>query len=416
MLEQYFHRRPVLERIERNLLGEHLGALTEHLHRRGHCANSVQAYVQAAEHFGHWLSRARHTVEDVDAQLVEVFLARHLPRCRCPAPCSRTVATVRAALHQLLAVMLPSPTTRAAPPTPVDEVVSRFDSYLAAACGLADTTRISHCRHVREFLATRFGARSIDLATLGPGDVAAFVSRRAAGLAPASVNRMATAMRSFLRHLQLVGIGDPRWIAAVPGVASWSLAALPPVLTEAELTSFLAAFDRTTASGRRGFAIALCFADLGLRCGEVARLALDDVDWRAGLLTIAPGKSRNASQLPLPPRLLRALADYLRRGRPPTPAREIFVHHRAPLGSPLGPSGVRSAVRVAYRRAGLDDRWTGTHVLRHTAATRMLRAGVSLKEIADVLGHRSLDTSAIYAKVDREALARVAMSWPGAQP
>jgi integrase/recombinase XerD len=415
MLEQYFHRQRVLERIERNLLGKHLAAFVEHLHRRGHTVHSIQAYVQATEHFGYWLSRDRHTVDDVDAQLVEVFLAQHLPRCRCPAPCSRALATVRAALHQLLAVIQPG-AGPAAPPTQIDEIVSRFDSHLAVTCGLANTTRISHCRHVREFLAARFGPGPIDLTTLGAGDVAAFVSRRAAGLVPASVNRLATAMRSFLRHLQLLGIGAPSWIAAVPRVASWRLATLPSILTETELTAFLSAFDRATASGRRGFAIALCFTDLGLRCGEVARLALDDIDWRGGLLTIAPGKSRSASQLPLPPRMLRALADYLRRGRPPTSAREIFVHHRAPRGTPLGSAGIRSVVRVAYKHAGLDGRWTGTHVLRHTAATRMLRAGVSLKEIADVLGHRSLDTTAIYTKVDREALAQVAMSWPGAQP
>lgn len=271
MLEQYFHRQKVLGRIKGNFLGAHLCSLVEHLHRRGHTAHTVQAYIQGAEHFGHWLSRGGRSVEDVDAQLIERFIAHHLPRCRCPVPRSRAVATVRAALHQLLAVIPRS--TPAAPPTPIDEVVSRFDSHLATACGLADTTRISHCRHVRDFLTARFGAKPIDLATLGSRDVAAFVWRRAADLAPASANRMSTAMRSFLRHLQLLGIGDPCWIEAVPRVAVWSLAALPAVLTEAELTAFLGAFDRTTASGQRGFAIALCFADLGLRCGEVARLS-----------------------------------------------------------------------------------------------------------------------------------------------
>jgi integrase/recombinase XerD len=247
---------------------------------------------------------------------------------------------------------------------------------------------------------------------LAPQDVPAFVTARAAGLAPGSANVIAIAMRSFLRYLRLLGVGDTGWLAAVPRAARWRLATLPSVLTDGEVSAFLAAFDRTTATGRRGYAIGLCFSELGLRVGEVARLALDDVDWRAGLLTVAPGKTRRASQLPLHPKLARALADYLRHGRPPTPSRVIFVHHRAPRGVPLGPSGVRCAVRAAYRGARLDARWTGTHVLRRTAATRMLRAGVSLKEIADVLGHRSLDTSAIYAKVDRAALADVALRWP----
>jgi hypothetical protein len=159
------------------------------------------------------------------------------------------------------------------------------------------------------------------------------------------------------------------------------------------------------------YAIALCFTALGLRAGEVARLTLDDVDGRAGRLTLAPGKTRRAHQLPLPAPLAAALVAYLQHGRPPTRSRVLFVHHRAQRGQPLGPSGVRVAVRGGYARAGLGTRFTGTHVLRHTAATRMLRAGVPLKEIADVLGHRSLDTSAIYAKVDLDALTAVALPW-----
>jgi integrase/recombinase XerD len=227
--------------------------------------------------------------------------------------------------------------------------------------------------------------------------------------------RIATAVRSFLRYRQFLGIGDVRAVAAVPRAAQWRLARLPRVLTETELAAFLAAFDRTTAIGRRGYAIALCFTALGLRVGEAARLTLDDIDWRAGLVTLAPGKTRRASQLPLPATVAAALADYLRHGRPVTPSRVLFVHHRAPCGQPLGPSGVRVAVRYAYARAGLGTRFTGTHVLRHTAATRMLRAGVPLKEIADVLRHRSLDTSTIYTKVDLSALTAVALPWPAVQ-
>lgn len=413
MLDRYFHSRRVRRRVALNPLAKQLAALAEHLERRGHTATVIQSYIQAAEHFGHWLQRSGRTADDVDAELIRTFLTQHLPRCRCPAPHSRTVATLRAALHQLALVMQTH--RAAAPSTPIDSVATAFDSHLVTTCGLAAPTRLSYGRFVREFLAARYGTGPIDLMALEPADVTAYVTARAARLAPASANVIAIAMRSFLRYLRLLGIGDARWLAAVPRAAQWRLATLPSVLTEGELSAFLAAFDRTTATGRRGYAIGLCFTELGLRVGEVARLALDDIDWRAGLLTLAPGKTRRASQLPLQTKLARSLADYLRHGRPPTASRVIFVHHRAPLGTPLGPSGVRCAVRAAYARAGLDARWTGTHVLRHTAATRMLRAGVSLKEIADVLRHRSLDTSAIYAKVDRAALSDVALRWPGVQ-
>jgi integrase len=235
---------------------------------------------------------------------------------------------------------------------------------------------------------------------------------RGKALTPSSTNSVVNAIRSFIRYLQLRGIGSSAWVAAVPRAAVWRLAQVPEVLTDEEVSAFLAAFDRTCAHGRRDYAIAVCLLDLGLRAGEVADLTLADVDWRAGTLTIAAGKSRRASKVPLPARVARALADYLRHGRPETSDRALFVHHRPPRGRRIGPAVVRSAVRLAYARAGLDSRLTGTHVLRHTAATRMLRAGVSMKEIADVLRHRSLDASAIYTKVDLPELAAVALPWP----
>jgi site-specific recombinase XerD len=260
-----------------------------------------------------------------------------------------------------------------------------------------------------------FGDGPVDLQKLTLGRARAFIAMRAKSLSPASTNVVVTATRSFLRYLQFRGIGTAAWIDAVPRAAVWSLAQLPRTLTDTEVDAIVASFDRTRGQGRRDYAIALCMIDLGLRAGEVARLTVDDVDWRGLTVTIAPGKTRRGGIMPLPARLARALANYLRYGRPTTQERSLFVHHRPPRGRGVGPEAVRSAIRLAYARAGLDPRLTGTHVLRHTAATRLLRAGVAMKEIADVLRHRSLDTTAIYAKVDFSALTRVALPWPEVQ-
>jgi site-specific recombinase XerD len=154
----------------------------------------------------------------------------------------------------------------------------------------------------------------------------------------------------------------------------------------------------------------LCMAQMGLRAGEVAALSLDDIDWRAGTLRLARGKERRTSVLPLPAKVGRAMVSYLRNGRPPTRARRVFVRHRAPLGEPLTSSSVTAVLRCAFVRAGLPSQ--GAHVLRHTAATRMVRAGASLKEVADVLRHRSIDTVMIYTKLDLTTLAEVAQPWP----
>ncbi len=176
----------------------------------------------------------------------------------------------------------------------------------------------------------------------------------------------------------------------------------------------LAVFDRDTDIGRRDYAIALCLYQLALRASDVARLRIDDIDWRSGVVQIV-GKSRRACRLPLPAAVGRGVAKYLREGRPKSSSRHVFVRHCVPLGDPIDACAVRSIIRRAFARTGLDVPSRGTHVLRHTAATRMVRAGASLKEVADVLRHRSLDTTAIYTKVDLPRLAAVALPWPKVQ-
>jgi integrase len=156
--------------------------------------------------------------------------------------------------------------------------------------------------------------------------------------------------------------------------------------------------------------MARCFFDLGLRCCEVATMTLDAIDWHTGAVRLPRTKTHHEEVLPIPESLGRALVDYLRKGRPATESRAVFVYHRAPRGRTVQGTTVRGAIRRAFARAGLP--WTGTHIFRHTMATRMLQNGTSLKEIADVLRHRSLDTTQIYTKVDLGQLSRVAMPWP----
>jgi site-specific recombinase XerD len=190
------------------------------------------------------------------------------------------------------------------------------------------------------------------------------------------------------------------------------LAKLPRSLSDEQVRALLAAFDKSTATGLRDHAIALCFLELGLRAGEVAAIELDDIDWEAGTLRIAEGKSHRGRMLPLPKASGRAIVSYLRKGRPATLTRSLFVRHRVPAGKAMAAELVRGAMRRAYAKGGLPAEWTGTHLLRHTAATRMIQGGASLKQIADVLGHQSIDTTMIYTKVDVPALRMVSMPWP----
>jgi site-specific recombinase XerD len=203
--------------------------------------------------------------------------------------------------------------------------------------------------------------------------------------------------------------------AAVPTFAQWRLAALPGTLQHKELIRLNHAADIPTPDGLRDRAILLCMNELGLRASDVAGLELEGVDLTAGVLRLRHRKEREFVVAPMTTKLADALGAYLHDGRPASSARNVFVFHRAPIGRPLSPLNIRDIVLRLADRAGLGHRVRGTHILRHSVASRMLGAGATLKQVADLLGHQSIDTTTIYAKVDIRTLARVAMPWPGAK-
>ena len=182
------------------------------------------------------------------------------------------------------------------------------------------------------------------------------------------------------------------------------------VLDQSTQHRFLCCFDRATPIGRRDYAIALCFTELALRANEVAALTLEDVDWRASTLRLRQTKQRRERLLPLPSRTARALAAYLQRGRPTVAHRVVFVSHWAPRGRPLSTDGVRNVIGRAFARCGIEA--TGPHMLRRSWATLAHQRGAGLKLIADILGHRSLETTAPYAQVHFEELRQAALPWP----
>ena len=390
-----------------------LSDFQQHLIARGHTPQTQTSYVSAVSHFLYWLVVQPLERQSIDAQRVRQFLGEHLPCCRCHHRVNRDVKTRRAALNQLLVMCgeerLRPVIGRATPA--IEQWIERFDAYLERVCGLAKATRWYHRRYARAFLSEVFRDAPVDGRRLTAESLWQFVQDHASGYQPDSVAVLTYSLRTLLRFLQLQGEVDPALTCAVPNPPTWSLATLPPSLSPAELACFWCAFDRTTSMGRRDYAMARCLADLGLRCHEVARLQLEDIDWRNGTVLLTASKSRRAFHLPLLQTTGAALVDYLRHARPATSSRSVFVLHRAPRGQAVSSTTVRGAIRRAFERTGLP--WTGTHILRHTAATRMVQSGVTLKAMADVLGHRSIDTTLLYTKVDLPQLSRVALPWPG---
>jgi site-specific recombinase XerD len=293
------------------------------------------------------------------------------------------------------------------------ELVSEYGRHLQQAIGVSESTRHQYIHYVQRFLSETFTDVIPDkLRHLQPGELIRYVIKQREHHNVPVLKSMLTALRSFLRYLQMKGLCEARLVNAVPSLPAWKLSRIPNSLTKAQLRKFLASFDRKTPIGRRDYAIALCLARLGLRGKEVTHLALDDIDWRSGTLRINSSKSRRFSSLPLPEDVGKAIVSYLRNGRPLTEERCLFVCHRHRIGQPLQSAVIRNIIRRRFKHTGMKLSSGGTHILRHTVATRMVQQGVSIKEVADFLRHRSLDTTAIYTKVNLPMLHEVALPWP----
>ena len=280
-------------------------------------------------------------------------------------------------------------------------IVNDFEKFLLQVSGVKEKTKHQYSRYVQKFLCEKFDHFSEDrLAELSPVDVIKYMMDQKKIHNIPTLKAMANALRSFFRFLIFRGLCEDRVACAVPAIADWKLAHIPQYLTQDQLEVFLSSFDRKKANGLRGYAIALCLSRLGLRRNEVANLLLDDIDWHSGVIRLSAGKGRRTNELPLPVDVGEAIVAYLKKGRPATPERRVFVRHCHPLGTAVTGSAVGAVIRRSFKRAGLQLPSYGSHILRHTVATHMIQQGVSIKEIADILRHKSIDTTVIYTKVD----------------
>lgn len=381
--------------------------------RRGRYAPSTQRiYLCCVAHFAHWLTGERYGLSTIGEALVARFLSEHMPACGCPYPVRRLRHELRAALAQLLEVLRADGVGALDPDldTAVAQELACFDAHMRDVWGLANTTRLRRGRVIGEFLLAHFGDQPITMSKISAASIRSFVlgeHDRSAG----SIAVIGGAIGCYLRFRSMSGDRVSVLAAAIPRAAHWRLASLPDILTDAEIDELLRSFDQPFPSRRRAYAMTRCLIDLGLRCSEVANLRLEDIDWADGTISLVGTKGRRADVLPLPAATGSAIAAYLREERPQTSNRAIFVRHVAPYDEPVEKGVVKRAVLAGYRRCGWAR--TGVHILRHSVASRLLRTGAPMKDIADVLRHRSLDTSAIYAKVDLTKLAAVALPWPG---
>lgn len=384
------------------------------LKRGRYSAHSAESRLGILGHFAHWMSMCHLPIQMVDEECVEFFLHHHLPFCDCASPVDRTACDVHAALTPLLNILRETHVIPATPaPTgPIAEELKRYNAQMQNARGLASGTRNRYLRTIGRFLLAKFAGGPVLISKLRPADVHSFINDQLDAVDTASnAAAIASALRAYLRYRATCGDVVQPLLAAIATPAHWGLATLPRGLSTEEVDRLLNSFTEATPSRRRGYAIVRLGLDLGLRSIEINRLELDDIDWKQGSVTLKRTKSRRQDVLPLPVETGKALEIYILKERPKTNQRMVFVRHVAPYDQPIGVDGIRGVVRDVFRRAGIPH--GRSHSLRHTLACRLINRGSSIKEVADILRHRSLNTSLIYAKVNHDALAGVALPWPG---
>lgn len=394
-------------------LERHIVGYRAYLTERGNAAGYVLNCEAAVVHLSMWMKDANKRLVDIDEGLVAEFVEHHLPNCHC-ATSAHHPSTVRAALGHLLVVLR---ATNAIAPRPLDmtevgQELRRYDQYMEQVRGLAPKTREGALRLVEALLRKHFGDDAIQFDVITPERLRRFFVAQAKNYkTPSGLGVVVSSLRGYFRWRATLGNRTHALVGALAYPANWQLASLPKSLAPAEVEQLEAALGQSGPSMLRADAMVRCMLDLGLRSGEVARLGLDDIDWDAGTITLRRTKGRREDVMPLPYATGQAIAAYLRNERPKTLHRMVFARHMTPRERPIGPDLVRKTIRQAYARAGLPH--TRSHLLRHTMASRLLAGGSSLKEVADVLRHRSLNTTLIYAKLDSSRLVEVALPWPG---
>ena len=375
----------------------------ERLRERGYTLRTVVSLERQAAHLSRWLRAEGLGVETLSETTVDAFVSFLLAGdgfspSRLSRPGLRCLLVL---LRELGVVPAPVPL----PLSPVEVLMGSFERYLLSERGLVAGTVVGYVAAASWFVT---GLGSGALGDVGAAEVTAAVLSRSGMVSVSGTQNFVSGLKAFLRFCFVEGHLEVDLSEAALPATGRRHTSLPLGIPAGDAAALLGSCDRRTGLGRRDYALLIIMLRLGLRRSEVAGLRLDDIDWRSGVLVVA-GKGDRRDRLPLPADVGDAIAGYLTRGRPVTVHREVFIRAKAPF-EPIAGGTVASTVRRACRRAGVAE--VGSHRLRHTMACDMVTALVPLAEIGQVLRHDSLQSTAIYARVDVETLRLLAQPWP----
>jgi site-specific recombinase XerD len=412
MINDYFQAPWRLTRIRATGVGPYIDGFSTALTDAGYSPFTIRGYLRAADHVGRWADRRGVDIQSWDEDVLVRF-GRHLPRCKCSKGNKGIFRGALVGVRLLLAHLRACGVVAAATQMPITPkyapISDRFADWIVRHRGVTPRTTARYQRMLQPFL----GALGDDPRQYTVTAIRGFIIDQLGEVGRDETRSAVTAIRAFLRFLVAERRVHSGIQHCVPTVPQWRLSSLPRYLEMPDVERVVSSCDLTTGHGLRDRAILLLLARLGLRAGDVVRMMVTDIDWRSGSLRVH-GKGRREVRLPLPQDVGDAVLAYLERGRPRASSNRLFLTVYAPTRPFASSATVSDIVRVALERAGIQNPPSrGAHLLRHSAATAMLRAGGSLDTIATVLRHRSPDTTAYYAKVDVAMLRQVVQPWPG---
>lgn len=414
MLSEFFSESARMHALQSGPCGPMLEDFAGYLFRSGYSKISARRHIRSAEHIVHWALGDGLSVDRLDGPALGRF-DKHLCRCRCGRFYGAARGGIVAGARLFLANLHGAEGKAIFPAkavTPEPELLMSFCQWMRDQRGSVAGTLANYGRPIRELILLI----DEDPSKLTPRLLRQFVMERSHQVGWAAANHCTTGLRMFLRFLIADGRCSAELLGAIPKLAHWRLSSLPRVLAPADVERIIASCDLSSPVGMRDRAILLLLARLGLRAGDIVQLRLQDIDWKEATFQVC-GKSRRQTQLPLSQEVGQAIANYLQHGRPATCNDDLFLRSRAPYRSLGSHCAVSMLVNTAMCRAGVAKPARGAaHLLRHSVASSMLRQGASLQEIADLLRHKSVETTQIYAKVDITSLQQIAQPWPEVTP
>lgn len=409
MLEYYVKDRFKLRQLRESPAGGQIDCFAGWLNSTGYKRRPAQLLLRGAAHLAHWVSIHKFAMDQIDQELFSTF-THHLSKCACTHAFQgrrpyHAEGAQRFVEHLQNRGILPA-VEAGSEPLPV--LVEAFRDWMRCHRGVVETTLAQYVALAKEFVV----ALGEDPAVYNANLVRTFLFVRASHTGHSRAKSVVTTIRMFLRFLSVCGYCCPELVGAVPSIVQWRLSSLPRYISAQDVEKLIMACDSASHEGSRDQAILLLLARLGLRAGDVRNLCLKDIDWSQGRLRVV-GKGRCETWLPLPQDVGDAILHYLEHFRPTVDDAHVFLRVHAPLGPLLSSGPISKVVRRAIQRAGIQTPSMGAHLLRHSAATEMLRQGSTLDVIGAMLRHRSVESTALYAKVDLALLRSVVQPWSG---